>query len=243
MEIADSSLAPACISDGTGARDGAMESGSASTAPTGLRAEAMSTPPKVAGTLWQPPRSRVDRTAEAEALAAVRSDRLEHALGILLHAYGKPITAFAIRIVHNPDLAYDIRQQVFLEAFQGLHGFEGRSSLWSWLCGITFHRCLDELRRLRKTNVGDETDVLDGLAKQPDMSVDNDRVAKRRALEQCLGKLPAAHRTQVLMRFFLGLSHAEIADAVGDQPGNVQVRISRLLPRLRDCLQGKGFWR
>jgi hypothetical protein len=115
-----------------------------------------------------PPRSRVARVPETEAIAAVRAGHREHAIRILLQAYGKPITAFASRIVGNLELACDIRQQVFLEAFQSLHRFEGRSSLWSWLCGITYHRCLDELRRRARTRAGHALGVLDGLVKQPD---------------------------------------------------------------------------
>jgi RNA polymerase sigma-70 factor (ECF subfamily) len=193
--------------------------------------------------MWKPPKSRVDRAAEAAALACIRRQQPKQALAILATAYGTPITAFALRIVRSPELAYDVRQQVFLEAFQGFGRFEGRSSLWSWLCGIAYHRSLDELRRLRRTDVGDEFDVVDGLMNQPDTTNDADRVAMRRALEHCLGKLEPAPRSQLLMRYFLGLSYAEIAEAVGNNPDAVQRRMSRILPSLRECLQKKGFAR
>jgi RNA polymerase sigma-70 factor (ECF subfamily) len=192
---------------------------------------------------WKAPKSRVDHAAEAAALASIRHWRPEQALAILATAYGAPITAFALRIVRNPELAYDVRQQVFLEAFQGFDKFAGRSSLWSWLCGIAYHRCLDELRRLRRTNVGDDFDVVDGLMNQPDTTDDAARVAMRRALEHCLGKQQPALRSQLLMRYYLGLSYAEIAEAVGDRPEAVQRRMSRILPNLRECLQKKGFTR
>jgi DNA-directed RNA polymerase specialized sigma24 family protein len=46
-----------------------------------------------------------------------------------------------------------------------------------------------------------------------------------------------------LMRCFLGLSYVEIAAVVGDPHGTVQVRMSRILPRLRRCLRGEGVAR
>jgi len=158
-------------------------------------------------------------------------------------AYGAAITAFALRVVRDPEAAKDIHQQVFLEVFQGIGKFEGRSSLWGWLCGIAYHRCLDELRRGRRAGIADDIDVWDMLAAPSDSMVDADRVAKRRALEDCLGKLPVALRTQLLMRYFFGLSHSEIGQMVRENHSTVQVRISRILPILRNCLRGKGVLR
>lgn len=192
---------------------------------------------------WQPPPSRVDRAAEDAALTHVRADRRGEALQLLMAAYGDPVTAFAVRILRDRELARDVRQQVFLEAFQGISRFEGRSSLWTWLCGIAYHRCLDELRRNRRAAALDDFDVLDGLVGQPDPTMDLDQVAKQRGLEACLGKLSPALRSQLLMRYLLGLSYVEIGEMVGVAPGTVQVRMSRILPRLRRCLRGEGLAR
>jgi len=185
----------------------------------------------------------VDRQAEQAALACVRAGRRNDGLNILGRVYGRPLDAFALRVVRDPELAKDVRQQVLLEAFQGIERFEGRSTLWSWLCGIAYHRCLDELRRGRRASEMDDFAVSDGFAGPPDLVMDDDRADKRRALEHCLGKLPDALRAQLLMRCFLGLSYAEIAEMVGISPGTVQVRISRILPQLRRCLRDEGVAR
>lgn len=192
---------------------------------------------------WQAPRSRADRVAEQAALDCVEQGRKAEALKILMVAYGRPITAFSLRVVRNPEVAKDIHQQVFLAAFQGIDKFQRRSTLWSWLCGIAYHRCLDELRRDRRAAVADDLDAFTALAGHPDPAIDVDGVAKRRALENCLGKLSAVVRSQLLMRCFLGLSYVEIGETTGDPHGTVQVRMSRVLPRLRRCLRGEGVAR
>jgi RNA polymerase sigma factor (sigma-70 family) len=140
--------------------------------------------------LWQAARSRDDDLVEQAALACVRRGQRSRALEILMVAYGERITAFAIRMLRDVEAAKDVRQQVFLEAFQGIDKFLGRSKLLSWLYGITYHRCLDHLRRRRQTTAIDDFDVLKLLDGQPDPMMDPDRVAKRRALEDCLGDLP-----------------------------------------------------
>ena len=191
----------------------------------------------------QPRRSFVDQAAEQEALECIRRGRREEALKVLMRAYGGPITAFARRMLHHSEAAKDVRQQVFLDAFRGLDKFEGRSSLWSWLCGIAYHRCLDERRRTLRTDGADDLDGLDSLVGQSDPMMDADRIAAQRALERCLGKLPQAMRAQVLMRYSLDLSYVEIGEIIDSPHGTVQVRISRLLPRLRRCLRGEGVGR
>lgn len=196
---------------------------------------------------WQPPRSRIDRESEQAALACVRRGRRDEALKILMTAYGVPLSAFVLRVVRDHELVKDVRQQVFLEAFQGIDRFEGRSSLWSWLCGIAYHRCLDELRRRRHSEAHEPFDTSEELAElvrsTTDLDSDVDRVARQRALEQCLGKLPVALRTQLLMRYFFGLSYAEIGETIGVAHSTVQVRLSRTLPQLRRCLRGEGVAR
>jgi len=158
-------------------------------------------------------------------------------------AYGDSLTAFTARVLRDHELAKDVRQQVFLEALQGLEKFEGRSSLWSWLCSIAVNRCIDARRKNQRAGVMDDFEVWEGLLGQPDPMMDDGRLAKRRALEQCLGKLSDSFRSQLLMRCFLGLSYNEIATAIGATPGAVQVRLSRILPRLRKCLRSNGVAR
>lgn len=187
---------------------------------------------------------RVDRAAEDAALAFVARGRHEDALKVLMTAYGAPIMAFALRVVRNREAAQDVRQQVFLEAFQGIAKFQGLGSLWRWLSAITYHRCLDELRRTRRSGAVEDIDAIaNALVGGSDQAGHADRIAKRRALEACLGKLSVSMRSQLLMHYLFDLTYAEIGEAIGAPHGTVQVRMSRVLPRLRRCLQGEGAHR
>lgn len=200
-------------------------------------------PPAVGSDSTEPassPKSRIDPAAERAALASVSAGRIAEAVQLLMTTYGAAVYGYVVRIVRDPDAAKDVRQQVFIEAFQGIHQFERRSSLWTWLCGIAHHRSLDELKRVKRRAAVDDFDVVDRYLAQPEPVMDADLLAKRRALERCLAKFPPAMRSQLLMRCFLGLSHAEIGHLVSDNEGTVQVRISRSLPRLQRCLRQEG---
>jgi RNA polymerase sigma factor (sigma-70 family) len=77
----------------------------------------------------------------------------------------------------------------------------------------------------------------------PDPTLDPERMAKQRALEHCLAALPPAMRAQVLMRHCFDMSFLEIAKTIGDSHGTIQVRVARILPRLRRCLSSEGITR
>jgi RNA polymerase sigma factor (sigma-70 family) len=93
---------------------------------------------------------------------------------------------------------------------------------------------------MKRTSPSDNSDVWDDLARQPESSMDGGQVQKRRALEFCLSKLEPSLRAQVLLRYQLGLSHAEIGEITGEAHGTVQVRLSRAMPKLKECLKRKG---
>ena len=81
----------------------------------------------------------MDLSTEEAALAAAGCGQRHQALKILMTAYGDAITAVALRVVRDPEVAEDICQQVFLEVFQRISKFKGRS-LWCWLCSIAYRR-------------------------------------------------------------------------------------------------------
>src|SRR5215470_7367325 len=73
------------------------------------------------------------------------SDR-RAALTEMMQAHGNAVRGFCLRVVRDRALADDVTQQVFLEAYRDLEGFQGRSSSRSWLFSIASHRCVDALR-------------------------------------------------------------------------------------------------
>ena len=62
-----------------------------------------------------------------------------------------------------------------------------------------------------------------------------------RALDDCLAQLTPEVRAAVLMRFQQGLRYDEIARGTGERSGTLHMRVTRALPVLRRCLEGKGI--
>jgi RNA polymerase sigma factor (sigma-70 family) len=181
--------------------------------------------------------------AEQEARDAVARGDREGALAILLRTYGSPLYRFCLQMVADPDLAQDVHQTTFIQAFEGLAGFGGRASFRAWLYAIARHRCLDALkiarRREKRFALTGELPEKPRPGEEADVRLsEKDRNA---ALRRCLRELAPHVRTAVLLRFQESLSYEQIARICRERAPTLQARVARALPVLRRCLEGQGF--
>jgi RNA polymerase sigma factor (sigma-70 family) len=180
--------------------------------------------------------------ATAEELLA-RGDH-RGAVAALMDAHGQAIFGYCLRVLRECQLAEDVLQQVFLEAYRDLPRFQGRSALRTWLLSIASHRCLDSMkarrRHLRRV-VSDEDAVIGSADPAAAPTERLDQVKLTAALEACMDSLSHEVRMTVLLRFHAGLSYEEMADSLKAKPDTLQTRVARALPVLRRCLEGKGW--
>jgi RNA polymerase sigma-70 factor, ECF subfamily len=181
---------------------------------------------------------------EWSALAALDRGKPEEALSILMREYGNGVFRYCRQMLGSDDLAEEVQQLTFVQAYEGLAKFARRSSLKTWLFGIARHRCLDfaktNRRRLRRFGPLEEAppDVA-----APGASVE-DRLAagaRARVLESCLQTLGPRVRDAVVLRFQQGLSYPDIARLSGEKAPALQIRVARALPVLRRCMEEKGM--
>jgi len=74
----------------------------------------------------------------------------EQAFGDLVAPYRRELQAHCYRVLGSVLDAEDALQETLLAAWQGLAGFEGRSSVRVWLYQIATRRCLNALRAARR---------------------------------------------------------------------------------------------
>jgi RNA polymerase sigma factor CnrH len=183
------------------------------------------------------PQSPVDTKREAEACDHARNNRRDVALKILMVIYGDLLAGFIARLAADSGRAKAVFYDVFLAAFRGLRRFEhsNHASMWAWLCQLTYKRLLEEERvSARGTAVAprnsDNFDVSNEQDAAPRSTMDGDRAQR---LETHLARLPVRLRAQLLMRFSLGLSYAEIGKAIGIPADTAELNISQIQSQLR----------
>jgi RNA polymerase sigma-70 factor (ECF subfamily) len=181
--------------------------------------------------------------AESRAQDALGRSDHRAALTVLMDAYGNDIYRFCRRLTGDAQLAEDLRQVIFMQAFEDLSRLPPRSTLRGWLYGIARHRCLDACKGRRRWRK--HFQLTDALPEQtaaavPDPADALDQTALQRALTHCLDKLDVELRMLIHMRYQDGLSYTELSGAFGAEPATLQARVTRAMPGLRRCVRGQG---
>jgi len=138
----------------------------------------------------------------------------EQAVRTLYRTYAVRLHRHAARVLGGEDAdVEDVVQQVFLAALEGASRFDGRSSLSTWLFGITTRRALDAARsRWRRGRWGRlaESVGLGAPAAAPD-----ERYHLLSEAERLLGKLAPEQRLVFVMHDVEGYTFAEISGVTG----------------------------
>src|SRR5919199_1619509 len=121
------------------------------------------------------------------ALRARGGDRAAQAA--LVRATQAEIWRFTAALV-DPGSADDLTQETYLRAFRAIGGFEGRSSVRTWLLGIARRVCADHLRAVVRRRRLDAR-----LAAQAYTDVPHPDPAHRLGAYDLLGRLSEERRT------------------------------------------------
>ncbi len=184
--------------------------------------------------------ARLPPHPEDEAREALARGDHREALTVLMQAYGRDLHRHCYQVLRDHDLADDVHQTVFVQAYRDLPGFAARSSLRTWLYAIARHRLLDAMKigaRWRRRFVRAEPlpDAADQQPRADDALAESADVS---ALMTALAGLSVDSRIAVLLRFSEGMTFEEIGAVCGEKPATVQARVARALPRLRAALSG-----
>jgi len=156
--------------------------------------------------------------------------------------------ALAERLLRDRVLAEDVVQESFVRAFDGLAGFEGRSSIESWLHRITVNSALSKLRQLKRLaeqSIDEhlpEFDRFDCRVETPwtrlasvEEIIESDD--KRRRVYETIGQLPDAYRVVLQLRDIEEYDTREVATLLGISESNVKVRLHRARAALKKLLE------
>jgi len=178
--------------------------------------------------------------------ASARRDRI--AFTNLYDATSAKLFAVALRILRREDWAEEVLQDSYVAIWHGAAGYRAElAQPMTWMTAIVRNRCLDWLRRpaievrMREDPEGDGADPLDGIpADGPGPLELLQSGTEARALAQCLRRLEPRPREAILLAYFEGLSHSELAVRMRAPLGTIKTWVRRGLAELRGCLAGTG---
>jgi RNA polymerase sigma-70 factor, ECF subfamily len=196
---------------------------------------------------------------EAALLARLRGgDRA--AFAALVGRHGAALLRFALTFVRDRSVAEEVVQDTWMAALDSLDGFEGRSSLRTWLFQIAANRARTRFARegrsvafsaLGSAGPGgerapgaDDFDAAGGWREPPGRWSEEspERLALGRetqaAIEAAIAGLPEAQRAVITLRDVDGLETEEICSLLGITVTNQRVLLHRARMRVREALRG-----
>lgn len=158
----------------------------------------------------------------------------------LLRRYQLPLFAYVSELVRHEQTSLDLVQETFINAARHLGSLRDDARFGSWLFGIAHQKCLQHWRRQgREKRFLDVDEPLpdDTPALADDPSEWLIRKEREAAFLSALDRLPAAHRSVVLLHFLEEFPLEEIAAITGAPVGTVKSRLYHAKKMLRQLLE------
>lgn len=126
--------------------------------------------------------------------------------------YGKDVYRFCLSLTGNADEAEELLQETFYRAFLSADRFEGRSTVYTWLCQIGKNTWLKECRRRKRfyEQPVDELPLVDTALSPEDKSIMRDEYFR---IRRAVFRLDEPYKDVFILHVFGGLSLKEIAQA------------------------------
>ena len=188
--------------------------------------------------------------SDGDLLLRLRSGD-ERAFVTLVERYHEPMLRLAVSFVPSRAVAEEVVQDTWLAVLRGLDGFEGRSSLRTWVFRILVNRARTTgTREQRSVPVADPEPVVDparfdasgGWADPPEHWIEaaEGRLAAGKLADRIrawLDELPARQRQVVILRDIEEMSSEEVCAVLAISDANQRVLLHRGRGKLRQVLE------
>jgi RNA polymerase sigma-70 factor (ECF subfamily) len=159
----------------------------------------------------------------------------------LYNRYRERLFYHALGIAKDAEAAQEIVQEVFIKAYREKRLFTQGFQIKAWLYRVTTNTCLNHIRnRKRRAEI---------LEIHGDMLIPEGKDVQRRVYNKQVGgiwgklitRLSRHHREIIELRFWRGLTYAEISEFLNIKQGTVMSRLSRARAHLAVIAEADGY--
>lgn len=170
--------------------------------------------------------------SDTELIARSLSESRTEAFGLLVERHQSAVRRFLRHLTRgDAALADDLAQETFIGAFRGLRSFRSGCRFETWLLGIAYNRFRSFLRRrgavAKRSGAAEDEPSEPPAERLTDLQQD---------LASSMARLSENEQLALRLCFQFGLTHAEIATALGWPLGTVKTHITRGKHQLRELL-------
>ncbi len=163
----------------------------------------------------------------------------EKAFGEIVDQYSALMLRTALMIVSDRDIAEDVVQDAFIQAWHHLSDLREAGALRPWLMRIVVNQCISFKRRLARTTAF----VRQSLSEQEiDLTAQiadhhKGRLERDWDLAHAIDGLPAKQRMVIVLHYYNGMTLPEMAKVLQTSENTLKKRIQAALNNLRRVLR------
>lgn len=145
-----------------------------------------------------------------------------------IREFGRALDRLAAGYEADPEKRHDLRQDIHLQLWRSLEGFDGRCSLKTWTFRVAHNTAVSYVNRERRKNTGFVgLEEIEGTARGETREPDIDRQRALQQLSDFIRQLKPLDR-QIMISYLEEMDLATIAEITGLSPANVGMKIHRI---------------
>jgi len=148
--------------------------------------------------------------------------------------YQMPLSRYLYNMVTDKELARELTQDTFLEAYQAMPKTAGELNLKAWLYRIATNNAIQVLRRRK---------LISWIPWAEEMTIpeetynSEDSLAQRELVRSVLNKLPGKYMAVLLLHDYQGFNCQEIGEMLNISPDASKKRLARARGMFRDAYE------
>lgn len=185
---------------------------------------------------------------EDQELMGLLVEKQRAALEVLYDRYGGAIYSLAMHMLRDQGAAEEVAQDTFFNVWRRASSYAAdRGKVSAWLFSIGHNRIIDELRKRRRRDQTILVPDIEAVHQTVDESADPAKYAEqqwqRSRIKEALQVLRPEQRDVVILAYYGGLTHSEIAEKLKQPLGTVKTRMRLALKKLRETMgpQARGW--
>lgn len=170
-------------------------------------------------------------------IAAAHTDALEQ----LYDRYNRLVFSVALAILGDRSVAEEATLDVFVHVWRGAKTYHpDRAKVNTWLVAITRHHAIDILRwqnsRPDTKSLSLDDVFLSNGPEMPDPEAHAELSLQQARVRDAIAQLPPEQRQVLLLAYFKGHTHQQIAKILEKPLGTIKTRIRLAMQKLREML-------
>ncbi len=175
----------------------------------------------------------------------------EKAFNTLYQRYSSKILNYLFRLIRDFDKAQDLLQETFIRLFKYKEGYNAQNNFSSLIYKVATNLCFNEMKRQK---VKKETS-LDQMPETTPLNLENkeklleenplfklEQKERNQMLEKAIDQLSVDHKLVVVLKIFLDLDYAHIAEVLDCPVATLKTRLHYAIKHMEKYILKEGSY-